>query len=323
MSSETKMDFKDTIPYVCHRRVVGQFPSKPHDPLAVESSLNRKYSSPRTAPFITKRSQRRAFRDIFGFDAPTVVLSRYLRMKFIRKPKNNNGFTLVELLVVVVIIAALAALSLTIGPRMMAKAKANQSMQNIRQIGPIVSVYAADHSMKLPAAKGPVAQPDNKPDEILQWNEVCLAVIYPETDHAEFKTKKWWDSSSGSKCFLRNPLLKDPTWAPLNPGYAMNEMIVENITTATEAEAPADPLAVSVALATIPDPGRTPLIAPYSNWHYRYDASQIRGFNKSPLKELLIDGKIPVLFVDGHIEVLTPQEYVDRKLFAIPSVPKA
>jgi prepilin-type N-terminal cleavage/methylation domain-containing protein len=44
------------------------------------------------------------------------------------------GFTLVELLVVIVIIASLAALALTVGPRMLARAKATESMQNIRQI---------------------------------------------------------------------------------------------------------------------------------------------------------------------------------------------
>ena len=244
-------------------------------------------------------------------------------MKFTRKPK-NNGFTLVELLVVVVIIAALAALSLTLGPRMMAKAKANQSMQNIRQIGPVMSVYAADHSMKLPAAKGPVELSDGTTPD-LQWNEVCLAVLYPETAQVDFTTKKWWDSAVGSKCFLRNPMLKDPTWAPLNPGYAINEMIAENLAKAnTDPAAPtADPFTVSIALSTIPDPGRTPLIAPSNNWHYRYDAKEITGFKSSPLKDLLIESKVPVLFVDGHIEVVTPEEYVSRQLYLVPLVPQA
>ncbi len=228
----------------------------------------------------------------------------------------NSGFTLVELLVVIVIIASLAALALTVGPRMLTRAKAAESMANIRQISPLLTVYAADHAMNLPANRGQVKQPDGTVAD-LQWNEVCLALLYPTTDPASFKTKEWWSSN---KVILRNPLLKEGSgWAPLIPGYAMNEMIVENLQAANPSTPPAaDPLTVSVSIASITSPEQTPLIAPFNDFHFRFDDSQISSFSRKPLLDLLVEGKMPVLFVDGHLEVMTPQEYKDRGLAKTP-----
>jgi prepilin-type N-terminal cleavage/methylation domain-containing protein/prepilin-type processing-associated H-X9-DG protein len=238
-------------------------------------------------------------------------------------PPGRNGFTLVELLVVVVIIATLAALSLTVGPRMMTGAKANAAMQNLRQIGPLLSSYASDHQMKLPPAKGPITQSDGTTVDV-QWNEVCLALLYPDTPPADFKTRAWWEDN---KVVLNNPLFKETAtprgWSPLNSGYAMNEMIPENLALASTGTVPAhtELLLVSVPLAAIADPGRTPLIAPSDNFFFRYDESQLSEFKSGTLKELLSDGKIPVLFVDGHIETISPSEYLERKLFLVPIVP--
>ena len=226
---------------------------------------------------------------------------------------------MVELLVVIVIIASLAALALSVGPKMIARSKATESMENIRQISPLMTMYATDHAMSLPPILGPVTQSDGTVVN-LQWNEVCLAAIYPDTDPAQFKDKAWW---SKNKVILRNPLFKEGSgWAPLNPGYAMNEMIVENIQAANPDNTPAaDPLAVGASLAMITDPGHTPLIAPFNNFHFRFDDPQIAGFSRSPLKDLLVVGKMPVLFVDGHIESMSPKEYQDRTLSKMPIAP--
>jgi prepilin-type N-terminal cleavage/methylation domain-containing protein/prepilin-type processing-associated H-X9-DG protein len=243
-------------------------------------------------------------------------------MKYMPSAK-RDGFTLVELLVVIVIIAALAALSFTVGPRMLLRARTNAATQNLRQLGPLISTYAADHEMKLPPAKASVTQPDGTTVDV-QWNEICLALLYPDTPPAEFKRKAWW---AKNKVLLDNPLFKETAiprgWSPLNSGYAINEMIPENLALASTGTVPAhtELLSVSSPLAAIADPSRTPLIAPCDNFFFRYDEAQLSEFNSGTLKELLSDGKIPVLFVDGHIETISPSEYLERKLFLVPIVP--
>jgi prepilin-type processing-associated H-X9-DG protein len=227
------------------------------------------------------------------------------------------------LLVVIVIIAALAALSFAVGPRMMLKARANAATQNLRQLGPLISTYASDHEMKLPPAKASATQPDGTIAEV-QWNEICLALLYPDTPPAEFKTKAWWKNN---KVILNNPAFKETAtprgWSPLNSGYAINEMIPENLALASTGMVPAhnELLGVSVPLAAIADPGRTPLIAPCDNFFFRYDEAQLSEFRSGTFKELLSDGKVPVLFVDGHIEAISPSEYLERKLFLVPIAP--
>jgi prepilin-type N-terminal cleavage/methylation domain-containing protein len=74
---------------------------------------------------------------------------------FPKKPMNpvikpitsKNGFTLTELLVVIVIVAALAAIAFTQALRM--KKSANQAITtaNLRQIGVALITYTADNRM--------------------------------------------------------------------------------------------------------------------------------------------------------------------------------
>lgn len=242
-----------------------------------------------------------------------------------QNPK-NSGFTLVELLVVVVIIAALAALGLTLGPRMMAKSKATESMQNLRQIGPLLVTYAAENSMVLPAIKGPVPRDNGVVDET-QWNEVCLAMLYPDVDPEDFRTEKWWEQNK--KVVIKNPLLKESAkprgWTPLNPGYAFNEMISVNLEAAAGRPEPGHEALVrmKVPLASVPEPHRTPLIAPCDNYYFRFDDEQIGEFSRtrSTLKELLVEGKIQVLFMDAHLESIVPNEYASRRLHLMPLAP--
>jgi prepilin-type N-terminal cleavage/methylation domain-containing protein/prepilin-type processing-associated H-X9-DG protein len=240
-------------------------------------------------------------------------------MKTPRKP----GFTLVELLVVITIIAVLAALSVGAVTKMLAKAKATKEAENLRQMGPMFTIYASGNNMTLPPCKVSVDNEDGTSVE-MHWHETLLTLLFPDTDPAKFKTKAWWD---GNDTFIRNPLFEETAtprgWTPLNPGYGMNEMIAENLALASTGVVPprAELHVTKTPLAALAEPGRTPLIAPCDNYFFRYDPAEIAGFKSGTLKDFLFEGKFPVLFVDGHVETVTPSEYLARKLYLLPMVP--
>ncbi len=62
----------------------------------------------------------------------------------------NNGFTLVEVLVVIVVIATLATISSVGWRNMIDRGKATKCLTNLRTIGLASMAYAADHDMTLP-----------------------------------------------------------------------------------------------------------------------------------------------------------------------------
>lgn len=239
-------------------------------------------------------------------------------------PRKRDGFSLVEILVVVVIVAILASVALTVGPKMTARAKATEALENMRQIGPFLTNYAIDHSNKFPAINGPVKLPDGT-ERDMQWNEVCLMMAYPDVAPSEFSKPQWWKTNT--KVFLRNPLLKEDGsatgWKPLNPGYGMNEMIAENLAISMGNAAPSQEelLKIELPMTSLAEPARTPLLAPSDKYHFRYDPGEINRFNSGNLKDLLSEGKFPIIFVDNHVEQVTPGEYVSRKLYLVPITP--
>jgi prepilin-type processing-associated H-X9-DG protein len=226
---------------------------------------------------------------------------------------------LIELLVVIAIIAVLASVAFTLGPRMLKKAKGTEAMSNLRQISPILSTYASEHNNKLPAIRGIATLPDGTTSE-QYWHEACIALMFPDTELSQFKSMNWWKTN---KTIFRNPLLKDNAmprgFSPTTPGFAMNEMVSENLTRLTGGTPSHDEnLINTVALASVPDPARTPIVAPSDNYFYRYDDAELGGFQKGTLKDLLIEEKVTVLFLDGHVESISPKDYSARKLSKMP-----
>ena len=77
-----------------------------------------------------------------------------------------RGFTLVELLVVIVIIAVLAAITLPLYSTIQNKGYETKTLSNMRQMGIGLLAYAADNSYKLPNR---VVPPANGGDEADKW----------------------------------------------------------------------------------------------------------------------------------------------------------
>jgi prepilin-type processing-associated H-X9-DG protein/prepilin-type N-terminal cleavage/methylation domain-containing protein len=70
-------------------------------------------------------------------------------MKF--KSTRRQGFSLVELLIVIAILATVAGVLAPVGRGMMSRSRAVNCSHNLRQIGMATLMYAGDHHMALPA----------------------------------------------------------------------------------------------------------------------------------------------------------------------------
>jgi prepilin-type N-terminal cleavage/methylation domain-containing protein/prepilin-type processing-associated H-X9-DG protein len=67
--------------------------------------------------------------------------------------EHRSGFTLLELLVVMVVIAILAAIIVPVGRRMVENGRATQCLSNLRQLGMGLSAYLAENNNTMPTLK--------------------------------------------------------------------------------------------------------------------------------------------------------------------------
>ncbi len=220
----------------------------------------------------------------------------------------TGGFTLIELLVVIIIIAALAAVGMTMTMKMRQRGDAAKSVMNMRQIGSAVGVYMAENNNYLPAPREDVESSTGVFTEGLHWHQTLLVLTHPDMDGDMMRNEQWWKDN---KPFVKNPLANEQSkpqpFRPWWPGYAMNMQLAGNLGLGGGDWAPGGngPQTKRVNVAMLPEPARTPLVSPRGDWHYTSNdllEAGIQGF--------LIDGKLPILFVDGHVETMTPNEYV-------------
>ena len=228
-----------------------------------------------------------------------------------RKPnvlRLSAGFTLVELLVVIAIIGTLAAMAFTMGPKMLKRGGAAKSAQNMRQIGSLMLGYMGDHAGTLPPPRPDVINPDGSAVRgDVHWHQALLVMAYPDVP-VEKMDLTWYERT---KPFMRNPLCtknsKPWAYANWNPGYAINLQIAENLKlNKSNSWDPGQngPPNTGVPLLAIPDPSRTPMVIPWGNWLYSAGDLQSKD-----MLGFLTEGKLPVLFVDGHLETMTPNDY--------------
>lgn len=222
--------------------------------------------------------------------------------------RNKAAFSLVEILVVLVVIAALSALIFAMVTRMRKKADEAKQVSILHQIGPLMVLHTTEFNGLLPAG---VAKPGN-----VHWHQALHALLNPDLPIDKVKGYDYWNKSNP---LIKNPLYKKPvgTLDPKNPwvpGYGMNTAIVDNLDLMDWANSKGEWQANRpVPLAAIGETSRTPLIAPAPDYHF----GTIKA-NDPKYEQFLINKQIPLLFVDGHVETIPPKEYEARKLHLMP-----
>lgn len=223
-------------------------------------------------------------------------------------PQTRNGFTLVELLVVITIIITLAALGLSMVTKMRQRAEAAKQVSILHQIGPLMMLHTTEKNGLLPATVS------TKANGSLHWHQALHALISSELSVDKVKSSDYWKNFNP---LIKNPLYKTPIGnlklAPWCPGYGMNTKIVDNLRLPVNYSNGEWQANRAIPLAAIGDPARTPLVAPAPDYHFGTIKAK-----DSRMEQFMINKQIPILFVDGHVENIAPREYEARNFHLMP-----
>ena len=216
----------------------------------------------------------------------------------------RHGFTLVEILVVIVILVVLAAITIPLGMKMRDSAHATNCMSNLRQLGNGLIMYAGDHSQKLPPLQPEASRETGKRGDI--WPVLLARYGYMWNGEGDLPCGKGvWTCP---KCdFMANTyggygVVEDTV-------FVYGEKYPENV------REPG-----SLRLSRIERPSNTWLIGdtakspstPNKGWYAVWSRPKRWEGSHSPAERH--GGKVHVCMADGHVEALTIKEIEERRI---------
>jgi prepilin-type N-terminal cleavage/methylation domain-containing protein/prepilin-type processing-associated H-X9-DG protein len=221
--------------------------------------------------------------------------------------RKRTGFTLVELLVVIVIVAVLCTLAFLGTMKTREKARGVACASNLRQIGVAMIAYAADNNGQLPPLEDRTAAGDK------------LKGIWPKIVSDGGHLERVIDKNGVLGCGAGVWACPGCTIVQTNyNGYGAVEGTVLKVKKASV------PDSGSLRLAQIEDPARTWLVGDTANsssdlrtgWYAIWaNPSKWSGGHTPAARH---GGKVNVCMVDGHIEALTMKQLKEGKYTMFP-----
>lgn len=225
-----------------------------------------------------------------------------------------SGFTLVELLVVLVVIALLTVLALPALSTALDSSANTRSASNLKVLGVAMNQYAADNGGSLPWAVTRVHDENGNWARVGSWDSMLLPYLFP---HQSFNPRTnqngYYPTIKASEPLFSHPkdesILNDE--GRVRRGYAMPHGIGHVGIAVWSA-----PLVPATRLAAIPAPAQTLLLVENpgieDNFVGRTGGSAVASPDQQirHQTELSRTGGFNYLFVDGHVEYLKREETV-------------
>ncbi len=218
--------------------------------------------------------------------------------------KHRRGFSLTELLVVVLIIAALAAIVLTGYSRIKSAGDQATAMSSMRQLQIANSSYAADHN----GHYVPISSKDGNGALSMEWYRDPEFLSYLTGDTTQSgKT----DASASVPVSLMDPLVvrsKKKWWDKLGGSYGLNDTGIKY------QKKDSDPLA-SLTVSNVSDPTRSAAILSSTNYIAQYAGRFL--WQSSPVEGKTTDGKVAfrhrgkavVVYYDGSTSLISVDDF--------------
>ena len=223
----------------------------------------------------------------------------------------NRGFTLVEILVVIAILAVLAGATAFMAPKILRKGRQAGAIENMKEMTTLMVSHANDNGNRLPAPMTPASENENGGRDAYWYAVLQHEVSGEQLD--DYLTDRWWKEN---KSIFINPLHPKKDLKAKSVGYAMNAALGTNIAlTRGEELGIEESKTTGINLNTVREPERSPVVIPHWDWFYTMDSGESGSKKFDPY---IINDRIPVLFLDGHIETITLKEYKKRELDKMP-----